>query len=81
MTCFISTIIDHIILVKVTKKEQKYSYLNGTEMFVDLLIILPDLIALRKWIQMVPKSIWSEKPISIYNKFYLVNCDVIRRTH
>jgi len=50
-------------------------------MFIDLLIILPDLIALTEWIQMVPNLNWSEKPISFYNQFYLVNCDVIRRTH
>ena len=46
-------------------------------MFIDLSIILPDLIALTEWILMVPNSNWSDKPISFYNQFYLVNCDVM----
>ena len=49
-------------------------------MFIDLSIILPDLIALMEWILMIPNSNCPVKPILFYNQFHLVNCDVRRQS-
>ena len=62
----------HDIAIGIHKKTHKLVKCDktdycATEMFIDLLIFWPDLIALTKWIQMVSNSNWSDIPISFYN--------------